>query len=333
MARCGSCSIANADQVTAPAQIENQSIGPAIYRKIRAGAFPAEGVCDAEIAAGRRKGVIGSVAASQDNAALRSHLHQKCKCTVADRQSLIRPLHASPQTPEIDKLESRMIARTSICTHSRKRLTRKGRSCPRRAKRHAQRCRSQARVAAEQELRLHHGVTTSWWTCHVSLTASFLGTVSWRGGPTPSVVQIVEIVSRRTKRSNRAYGGESVSQSSLKDQVFSTFPDQNPPFELPPEWNFAFDKSLSRPMDGHRQQCHQATSERQIAVAPLSLGRGRLPSEGEGHTFESCRVRHFCHFHYANTKITANRRRTTPEQRAAISLRAKKRSNDAAGQH
>jgi hypothetical protein len=28
-------------------------------------------------------------------------------------------------------------------------------------------------------------------------------------------------------------------------------------------------------------------------------------SEGKGHTFESCRVRHFCHFHYANTEIAA----------------------------
>ena len=31
------------------------------------------------------------------------------------------------------------------------------------------------------------------------------------------------------------YGGESVSQSPLKDQAFSTFLDQNPPFELPAE--------------------------------------------------------------------------------------------------
>jgi hypothetical protein len=30
-------------------------------------------------------------------------------------------------------------------------------------------------------------------------------------------------------------GGESVSQSLLKDKAFSTFLDQNPPFELPPE--------------------------------------------------------------------------------------------------
>jgi hypothetical protein len=31
------------------------------------------------------------------------------------------------------------------------------------------------------------------------------------------------------------YGGESVSQLPLKDKAFLTFPDQNPPFELPPK--------------------------------------------------------------------------------------------------
>jgi hypothetical protein len=30
-------------------------------------------------------------------------------------------------------------------------------------------------------------------------------------------------------------GGESVSQLPLKDKAFSTFPDENPPFELPPK--------------------------------------------------------------------------------------------------
>jgi hypothetical protein len=34
---------------------------------------------------------------------------------------------------------------------------------------------------------------------------------------------------------NKGNGGESVSQSPLKDQAFSNFLDQNPPFELPPE--------------------------------------------------------------------------------------------------
>src|SRR6266566_7901865 len=56
-------------------------------------------------------------------------------------------------------------------------------------------------------------------------------------------------------------GGESVSQLPLKDKAFSTFLDQNPPFELPPKWNSAFDKNLSRSMARHRQHCHQATSE------------------------------------------------------------------------
>jgi hypothetical protein len=42
------------------------------------------------------------------------------------------------------------------------------------------------------------------------------------------------------------YGGESVSQSPLKDQAFSIFLDQNPPFELQPKMGFASDKSLLR---------------------------------------------------------------------------------------
>jgi hypothetical protein len=43
-------------------------------------------------------------------------------------------------------------------------------------------------------------------------------------------------------------GGEGVSQSSLKDTVFSTFLEQNLPFGLPLKWNSAFDKNLSRSM-------------------------------------------------------------------------------------
>jgi hypothetical protein len=31
------------------------------------------------------------------------------------------------------------------------------------------------------------------------------------------------------------YGGENVSQSPLKDKAFSTFQDENPPFDLPTE--------------------------------------------------------------------------------------------------
>jgi hypothetical protein len=41
--------------------------------------------------------------------------------------------------------------------------------------------------------------------------------------------------------------GESVSQSPLKDKAFSTFLNQNPPFELPEKGDFAFDESPSRP--------------------------------------------------------------------------------------
>jgi hypothetical protein len=37
------------------------------------------------------------------------------------------------------------------------------------------------------------------------------------------------------KREILSDGGEGVSQSPLKDQAISTFLDQNPPFELPPE--------------------------------------------------------------------------------------------------
>jgi hypothetical protein len=71
---------------------------------------------------------------------------------------------------------------------------------------------------------------------------------------------------------SKGAGGEGVSQSPLKDKAFSTFLDQNPPLELRPENGiFAVDNSRSRPMARHRQQCHQATSEGQIAVAPLSL--------------------------------------------------------------
>ena len=68
-------------------------------------------------------------------------------------------------------------------------------------------------------------------------------------------------------------GGEGGSQSLLKDKAFSTFLDQNPPFELQPENGISpSTKSLSRPMARRRQQCiKRLASERQIAVAPLSL--------------------------------------------------------------
>ncbi len=39
---------------------------------------------------------------------------------------------------------------------------------------------------------------------------------------------------------NAKGGGEGVSQLALKDKGFSTFLDQNPPFELRPEMGFRF---------------------------------------------------------------------------------------------
>ena len=131
----------------------------------------------------------------------------------------------------------------------------------------------------------------------------------------PEIIRGSSIENEKFPYISITYGGESVSQSPLKDNAFSTFLDQNPPFELPPKWNSALDKSLFHPMARHRQHRDQATSERQIAGAPLSsavsqgnvarskearcgvvvgglqhpilaicvvpgLGRGRLPSEG-----------------------------------------------------
>ncbi len=62
------------------------------------------------------------------------------------------------------------------------------------------------------------------------------------------------------------YGGESVSQPPLKDKVLTTFLDQNPPFELRPE------NGVSPPT----KACNAVFRD---------WGRGRLPSEGKGHTF------------------------------------------------
>jgi hypothetical protein len=43
------------------------------------------------------------------------------------------------------------------------------------------------------------------------------------------------LVDRARQQAALSDGGESVSQSPLKDQAFSPFLDQNPLFELPPE--------------------------------------------------------------------------------------------------
>jgi hypothetical protein len=63
-------------------------------------------------------------------------------------------------------------------------------------------------------------------------------------------------------------GGESVSQSPLKDKVFSTFLDKNPRFGLRPKNGISSSTKASPP---NARRCHQATSEGQIAIAPLGL--------------------------------------------------------------
>ena len=57
---------------------------------------------------------------------------------------------------------------------------------------------------------------------------------------TTFVALLIVLLSVRTigYRGEQCGGGESVCQSPLKDQAFSTFPDQNPPFELRPENGF-----------------------------------------------------------------------------------------------
>jgi len=86
----------------------------------------------------------------------------------------------------------------------------------------------------------------------------------------PEIIRGSSIENEKFPYISITYGGESVSQLPLQDNAFSTFLDQNPPFELRPENGVSLPtKACSA--NGHRQQCHQATSERQIAVAPTSL--------------------------------------------------------------
>src|SRR5258707_6200431 len=86
----------------------------------------------------------------------------------------------------------------------------------------------------------------------------------------PEIIRGSSIENEKFPYISITYGGESVSQLPLQDNAFSTFLDQNPPFELRPEnWVSLPTKACSA--NGHRQQCHPATSERPIAVAPTSL--------------------------------------------------------------
>jgi hypothetical protein len=69
-----------------------------------------------------------------------------------------------------------------------------------------------------------------------------LSTESLSNFPTAKQSRRADPASKQQPYDQEGDGGESVSQSSFKDQAFSTFLDQNPPLELRPKWNSAFDK-------------------------------------------------------------------------------------------
>jgi hypothetical protein len=100
---------------------------------------------------------------------------------------------------------------------------------------------------------------------------------------TAFVALFIVLLSVRTigYRGEHCNGGEGVSQSLLKDQAFLTFPDQNPPFELPPEnWRFVSDLFMecivAHPSTGPTLRFPSAVDSRVD---------WRSPSEGKGHTF------------------------------------------------
>jgi len=63
----------------------------------------------------------------------------------------------------------------------------------------------------------------------------------------------------------------------LKDKDFRPSWVKTHHWRCGPKWDFDFDKTLSRPMALSSTTAHQATSERQIAVASLSLIRPDQP--------------------------------------------------------
>ena len=75
-----------------------------------------------------------------------------------------------------------------------------------------------------------------------------------------------DVSSIRSRSQIRDFGGEGVSQSPLKDKVFSTFLDQNPPSELPPKMEFRL-----------RQNC-PAQWPVIDNTAIKRLAKGKLPS-------------------------------------------------------
>jgi hypothetical protein len=72
---------------------------------------------------------------------------------------------------------------------------------------------------------------------------------------------------------------ESVSQSPLKDQAFSTFLNRNPPFELPPENGFS--RSLHAARNNEMVPPVLATTGRPSAASCPSRRSGFYVSRGE----------------------------------------------------
>src|ERR1700694_3615886 len=85
---------------------------------------------------------------------------------------------------------------------------------------------------------------------------------------------------------NPGNGGESVSQLPLKDEAFLTFLGQNHPLSYGRNRGFA-----SNFFHGIHRDSSKFWRPLQLPSAVDSRVGRRLPSEGEGHTFESCRVR------------------------------------------
>ena len=107
---------------------------------------------------------------------------------------------------------------------------------------------------------------------------------------TAFVALLIALLSVRTigYSGEQCSGGEGVSQSPLKDKAFLIFLGQDPPFELRPKTGVSpnpfMESIVAHPSAGPTLQFPSAADSR--------VG-WRLPSEGKGHTFESCRVRQF----------------------------------------
>jgi hypothetical protein len=80
---------------------------------------------------------------------------------------------------------------------------------------------------------------------------------------TAFVALLIVLLSVRTigHSGEQCSGGEGVSQSPLKDKAFSSFLDQNPPFELRRKMGFASDKSLWRRLQEALPCCAQVAAQ------------------------------------------------------------------------